>query len=392
MSRYVAAACVAASTTVQRAPSRARSIALGHFGSDPAERGARFARRVYRLRTLGLGLGALCVASVLRLNNASPWLWALLLLNGFVWPPVARAIALTSSNPKRAELRNLMIDSACGGAWIAIMQFNLLPSALLVAMLCVDKVAVGGVRLLLRSFTLLTLTAFAVSTALGWPLQFDTPMSVTIACIPFLLVYPLAISVVTFALSKRVARQNRHLAEIGRTDELTRLPNRQHGFAVARAELERFARYGGRCVLLVVDIDRFKDINDRYGHPVGDEVLCALAEILRESCRASDTPARYGGDEFIVVLPDTDMRGAERFAARVRDCLQALQLRSAPGLALTVSIGAAQANADTREVDAWIQRADAALYRAKAAGRDRFIAATAEVVSLRVAEPVTASD
>src|SRR5208283_2662290 len=119
---------------------------------------------------------------------------------------------------------------------------------------------------------------------------------------------------------------------------------------------------------------RFKDINDRYGHPVGDEVLCAVASALRECCRAIDVVARYGGDEFLLVLPDTDLRGAETAARRMRGLLAARTFDGAPDLRCTVSVGAAEANASTANVDAWILQADAALYHAKADGRDRFVA------------------
>jgi diguanylate cyclase len=382
---------VSAFSFTHRTPrARANGVASAVSG-DRARRGRRFVQRVHRLRTLGLGLGALCVASVLVLHDDPPWLWVLLFAHGLGWPQLAKWIAWRSEDPRRAELRNLMIDSACGGAWIAVMQLNLLPSVLLLTMLCVDKVSVGGARLAARSFVLLVLTALVCWMALGFPVQLATPMSVTIACVPFLVAYPIAISAVTYALSTRVASHNRHLVEIGRTDELTQLPNRQHGFAVAHAALERFRRYGGRCVLIVLDIDHFKGINDSYGHPVGDEVLCALARVLRESCRSGDTPARYGGDEFIIVMPDTDVRGAERFGQRVRERLRLLAIDGAPGLAFSVSMGAAHANGDTPDVDGWIQRADAALYRAKAAGRDRLVAATADIVALPRSDTVDAA-
>src|SRR5215204_3224483 len=93
----------------------------------PTERRAHavhFVDRIHRLRTLGLALGALCAASVLRLHEEPIWLWLLLIANSFVWPHVAKSLAMRSVDPMRAELRNLMVDSACGGAWVAIMQFN----------------------------------------------------------------------------------------------------------------------------------------------------------------------------------------------------------------------------------------------------------------------------
>lgn len=103
-----------------------------------------------------------------------------------------------------------------------------------------------------------------------------------------------------------------------------------------------------------------------------------VASVLRETTRAIDTPARYGGDEFVVVLPETDLRGAEELGRRVRERLAGCAFEDAPGLTCTVSIGAAEAAQDLPDVDAWINRADAALYQAKALGRDRFVAANAK--------------
>lgn len=344
---------------------------------DERIRALRFVRRMHRMRMLGLALGFLCVASVLRLHDAAPGLWALLLVNAFAWPHVARLHAARDPNPRNAELRNLLVDSALGGVWIAVMQFNLLPSVLLVTMLAVDKVSVGGPLLLARAFMLLAVTCAATTAALGFEIDVTTPMSVIVACLPLLAIFPVAISSVTFALASRVAHQNRRLEEMGRTDALTGLANRRKGIAVAAAELERHRRSGRAVTLLMLDIDRFKDINDRHGHPAGDDVLCGLADVLRKTCRATDTPCRYGGDEFLLILPETDLRGAQGVADRIRAQLEGRVFNRAPGLQCTVSAGAAEASLELPDIDAWIQRADVALYRAKAQGRDRFVAAAA---------------
>jgi len=400
---------------------RGPRLLAGSSTNEGTANDRRFVDRVHRLRTIGLALGAVCLASVLHLHD-DPWRsWALLILNTLMWPHIAWRTSLTSKNPRATEFRNLVIDSACGGAWVAIMQFNLLPSVLVITMLTIDRIAAGGMRLLARASIAMAVSMLVTSALLGFRVDIPTPMSVVAACMPLLVVYPIAISMVTHRLADRVARQNRHLLEVGRTDELTQLPNRQHGLAVAANELARHQRHATHPVLIVIDIDRFKDINDtlghlegdlvlarigrlleqksrqsnvvaryggdrfkdindRYGHPVGDDVLCAVALILRESCRTTDTPARYGGDEFIIIMPDADLRGAERLAERIRQRLHGLVLDMAPGLHCTVSLGAACADDETVDVDTWLQRADNALYRAKAEGRDRF---AAEVVTTR---------
>ncbi len=335
-------------------------------------RDLRFVRRIHRLRTLGLGLGVLCVAAVMRLHHDAAGWWLLLGIDGFLWPHIALLLATHSADPRRTEMRNLMVDSAFGGVWIAVMQFNLLPSVLLVTMLSVDKVSVGGPPLLARTLALLVAGCALTSAALGFPVDVHTPMAVVVACLPFLVAYPIAISSVTYALARKVSHKTRRLEELGRTDGLTGLGNRRQCFAVAEIELERHFRTKRPAVLVILDIDRFKAINDRYGHPVGDEVLCGIAEILRQCCRATDTAARYGGDEFMLILPETDIQAAEEVAERVRAQLATLVLTNAPDLRCTMSLGAAEATRDVTNVDIWIRQADAALYRAKAAGRDRF--------------------
>jgi diguanylate cyclase len=330
----------------------------------------RLARRIHRLRTLGLGLGFLCVASVFREQGAHPALWALLVVHGFVWPHAAYGLALRSSDPRRMEFRSLMTDSLLGGAWVALMGFNTLPSVLLVTMLAMDKIAVGGGRLLARMLAVQAVGALVTSAAVGFRFAPTSSPDVVLACIPFLVAYPLAISAVTHALSQRVLRQNRLLEELSRTDSLTGLPNRARWEEAAASELRRSRRSGRPSSLLMIDVDRFKEVNDRWGHPTGDELLRELASILRKGIRDIDTAARYGGDEFAVVLPEADLESAIRTAERLREQAEQATFPSVPDLRFTISIGAAESGDPTRELREWVASADAALYKAKASGRN----------------------
>lgn len=346
-----------------------------HRWSDRYDRARdlRFVGRIHRMRTLGLGLGSFCVGSVFLLHNEALPFWALLFAHGFLWPHVARALAVRSAMPARAELRNLTLDSALGGMWVALMAFNLLPSVLLLTMLSVDKIGVGGIRFALRTTMALVVACVLTAAVRGFPVDVDTPMSVLIACIPFLVAYPLTLSYVMHLLGNRVVRQNRRLDELSHTDELTGLANRRRGFTAAGHELARHKRNGGSAVLVILDIDRFKEINDRYGHPAGDQILRDVGALLRTCSRQTDTSARYAGDEFLLVLPDTDLEGAARVAKRIQERLMRLVFERAPGVQCTVSLGAAEVHAEMVDVEDWIQQADAALYRAKAAGRDRLV-------------------
>jgi diguanylate cyclase (GGDEF)-like protein len=122
----------------------------------------------------------------------------------------------------------------------------------------------------------------------------------------------------------------------------------------------------------MLDIDHFKSINDRHGHPAGDEVIRTVADILRASLREDDVPGRYGGEEFGVLLPDTPAAGAEVIAERIRKRVEASAL-SKSGLRATVSIGIAELEAQDMAYTGAISRADRALYAAKARGRNRSV-------------------
>ena len=344
----------------------------GTTGADRA-RALAFVGTAHRMRMLGLAVGFVCVASVLRLHRQPIVWWWLLLADAFVWPHAAWLLARQSATPRRAEFRNLLVDSALGGVWIAVMRFNPLASVLLATMLSVDKILAGGRALLLPASVVLLAAGALTSAALGFPVDLATPLSVVVGSMPLLIVFPIAISSVTYTLASELARANRRLDTLGRTDALTGLANRRQGFALAEMELERSRRSGRPAVLVILDIDHFKNINDRHGHPAGDAVLRAIAQVLREACRGTDVVARYGGDEFLLVLPELRLPAVEAVADRIRHRLDTLIVEGAPGASCTVSLGAAEATAEMADVEDWIQQADAALYRAKAAGRDRFV-------------------
>jgi diguanylate cyclase len=335
------------------------------------EHGLRFARRMHAPRTLGLALGFLCVAAVLLEQAAPMWLLALLVVNGFVWPHVAYLIASRSRDPYRAEIRNLLADSALGGAWIAAMHFAVLPSVLLFAMLAMDKISVGGWRLFGRAVALQAAVCAVVGVLGGFAFDPHTSLTVIVACMPMLVAYPIAVGVVTHRLSRRVREQNRQLGAISRTDGLTGLLNRTHWERAVSAELKRHRRHGTPAALMMLDIDHFKAINDRYGHLTGDEVIQNTATLLHAALREQDVPGRYGGDEFGIVLPDTDLPGAIAIAERVRAHVAGATMQTTHGVRCGVSIGVAVAGGTGDEVRAWIERADRALYRAKLAGRNR---------------------
>ena len=177
-----------------------------------------------------------------------------------------------------------------------------------------------------------------------------------------------AVSVENVDLHETVQRQ-------AVTDELTGLFNHRRFQEVMSSEVERARRFNQEMGLIMLDIDDFKRVNDTYGHMQGDMVLREVARVLRQSAREIDEPARYGGEEMAVALPQTDLEGAYRFAERVRRRIEDLELPVLDGdgrLKVTASFGAASlATAPEADKDALVAAADAALYRAKRAGKNR---------------------
>jgi diguanylate cyclase len=336
-------------------------------------RGLRFARRIYLPRVIGTALGFCAVASVLYQNDANIAIWAGLAATSFVWPQIAYALARYSPDPYRFELTNLTVDSAMGGVWVALMSFNVLPSVLFVTMLSMDKISLGGWRLLARTATAQALACGAAVLLFGFDFRPQTTMLNVIACLPLLVGYPILVGVVTYQLSRRVREQNRQLAKLSRTDGLSTLLNRTAWEELAATEFRRHRRSGSPVSLLMLDIDHFKRINDNFGHPAGDEVIRGIGALLRLSMREFDVAGRYGGEEFGVILPETDVGGAKVIAERVRKAIESAVMVESEGIRCTVSIGTATAGREVADYVQWIARADRALYRAKELGRDRTV-------------------
>ena len=160
------------------------------------------------------------------------------------------------------------------------------------------------------------------------------------------------------------------------TDELTQLANRRRFTETLAVEVRRAERFSDPLALVLADLDDFKQINDRYGHQTGDEVLRRFSDVLRENVRDFDLPVRYGGEEFAVLLPETGLDGAERLARRLQSALLHLRLpeTGSDKPPVTASFGVASFPA-ARSAEELLSAADGALYRAKAAGKNRVASA-----------------
>lgn len=169
-------------------------------------------------------------------------------------------------------------------------------------------------------------------------------------------------------LMKKLAEARMQIEKIAITDDLTGVYNRRHIMNRFTEEFEQARRLKGNLSCIIADIDHFKTVNDLYGHLAGDEVLKATGQAFKSLVRAYDIVGRYGGEEFLFILPETSIEQAWHFAERVR---MHVKERPMADRQITISLGATGREDDDQSIDDMIKRADDALYRAKNAGRDR---------------------
>ena len=186
-------------------------------------------------------------------------------------------------------------------------------------------------------------------------------------------------SIARVALEDERQRLVEQLRDQSNTDFLTGLPNRRGFFTLAERHIPNQQRHGYPVAIALFDIDHFKQVNDGYGHVVGDAVLVEVARLCGEQSRRGDVAARYGGEEFVVLMPHTDVASAIQHAERLRHAIEALRIPLDDGgeLRITASFGVAACRPDDDSLDAAIAAADECLYRAKRQGRNRVVCAAA---------------
>lgn len=177
-----------------------------------------------------------------------------------------------------------------------------------------------------------------------------------------------------------VAINNTSLYDMAITDELTKLYIRRFFNLKLESEFRRAKRYGHRLTLVICDLDYFKKVNDSFGHQMGDTVLQTIADLLKAHVRETDIPARFGGEEFVVILPETNGEGGRIFGERFREAVAGSKVAGLP-CQITISIGVATYPDDADSIQTLISTADSALYEAKHKGRNRVCRVTSPEVN-----------
>ena len=350
-------------------------------------------RMNYRNRTLsGLLLFATLGSHLLDRAAGAP-AWAALALNFLVFPHLVHALGRRTPRPLELELRIMVVEALLFGLWVAGLGFPAWIGFIMIVGVTLNLVVFRGLPALL-----IGLGAVAVGLLAGWaalrpPVAAHTGTLTTALSMITLFLYVMAVGRDSYARAMRLHRARdavraselalehrldeiqtlqAQLKEQAERDPLTGLYNRRYLSEAMRRELARVLRDGKPLSLMLVDIDHFKAINDGHGHPAGDACLVRLAELLRESTRESDIVCRWGGEEFLILLPTMPAHTARVRAEQYRSAFAQLPppWGDAPPRP-TLSIGLASFPEDGRDAEALIAAADAALYRAKSLGRNR---------------------
>jgi diguanylate cyclase (GGDEF)-like protein len=354
----------------------------------------------YRVRIAAFALVGLPISLHIHPRGASLGLWTLVVLQFLVYPHLMHWLTRRAGFRRWNELDNMKVDAVLCGAWAAALGFPLWISVVLFVANLLNHTITRGVRGLLLCPVSFAAGALASTAVIAFHVSSDTNGLVTLASISGLAAYLALIGIEFFAYIEQLHRVQSTLDSQKQTlenannmlhaqiekindlqeklrdqanrDSLTGLFNRRYLEGTLERELARCRREGASLSMLMIDIDHFKSVNDTHGHQAGDEVLRVFSRLLQENARAEDIVCRYGGEEFLLVLPKMPLHVARERAAQLLDIFRE-QTVSFGDLRLqtTISIGIAVTPEHADSADGLIRRADDALYQAKHAGRNR---------------------
>ena len=359
-------------------------------------------RTTHRLRTTSFALLFAGMAIEWYQKGVSPVMWSLLTLQFLVYPHLMYWRSCRAKVGHETEFNNLLIDALLIGVWVAALQFAIWPSfALWLGSTLNITVVRGGKGL--RDGTIMFLIGVLASVLLfGFRFEPQTGWPTTLLLMFGLSAYLIAIGYASNnrnvklretreqlrlgekalhasndILEQRLAEiqiLQERLKEQAIRDPMTGLFNRRYLDTIVPHELARCEREKAPLCVMMIDLDHFKQVNDTYGHQGGDEVLKALASLLLDSVRASDVACRYGGEEFLLLLPNMSAEHAVGRAEQWRAAFEAITVNyGGTNIKATLSIGVALYPGEGTSVDELTRCADLALYKAKAQGRNRVV-------------------
>jgi diguanylate cyclase (GGDEF)-like protein len=359
-------------------------------------------RMIHRIRASGSVMGLLMLASHLHGAGHGALVWTLLALHFLLYPHLVHAWAIRSANPGRAGLHIFLLDAALLGLWSAWLGYPLWISFTFFLCNVVSVMLYHGLRGTLLAAALFIVPGTAWLQLSGAPLNPHTSALTTGLSMVGLTVFLLLVSRMTLQRNvklretREALRHSEHalhgandalrlqlaeihilqarLSEQANRDPLTGLYNRRYLDSTLERELARCQREDQPLSLMLIDLDHFKRINDTAGHQAGDEVLRQLADLLASHARLGDVACRYGGEEFLLLLPGMPLEVAQERAERWRQDFAATTIAFGElTLRATLSVGIAGYPVHGSQAPLLIRNADHALYRAKAEGRNRVV-------------------
>ncbi len=357
----------------------------------------------YRVRIAAFALACLPIGLHILPRGYGAAVWALFVLQFLIYPHVMYWRTQKAAHPEQAELNNMAIDALLCGAWASGLGFPLwISTAMFLANLLNNTISRGASGILVCAIAFAA-GALASTTVIAFHVSTDTNGLVTLASMIGLAAYLSLIGIEFFAYVRQLhsvqdtldqQRQTlegansilqdqiekihdlqEKLREQANRDSLTGLFNRRYLEGTLERELARCRREGAPLSMVLLDIDHFKLVNDTYGHQAGDEVLRVFGRLLMEHARAEDIVCRYGGEEFLLVLPKMPLDIAHERAAQLLKIFQETIVSHADlRIRITASIGIATTPDHSASVEGLIRCADQALYQAKRRGRNLVIA------------------
>jgi diguanylate cyclase len=367
----------------------------------------------YRMRTASYAYAFLVCALYLWEGAYPAGFWVGSVLQFLIYPHLVYRRALRAKDTQKAELDNLLLDNVFLGMWSALLGFPLWITFALFITAAINVAVSLGYSGLIKSIPIFCGGALLGTTVFGLQMfSYETPM-VTALCAIGLCGYLMSIGHITFGRTlylrklREKLKQNEtdlrqtndvllsRIAEIQvlqtqlheqvNRDSLTGLFNRRYLLETIGRELARCQREGVPLTLMIIDVDHFKSINDKYGHNVGDEVLRKLALILNDSARQDDLPCRYGGEEFVLLFPKMSAEVALKRGEQLRASFEKVFVPSVHGdVHATISIGIAVFPDHGVSMDELTHYADLALYAVKRNGRNGVLVYSDDIKQQRI--------